>query len=262
LNSELKQTDPTQRLLEIMARLRKECPWDAKQTHNTLQKYLLEESYEVLEAIDQKDQTKLASELGDLLLQIVFHSEIAAEKNHFTFDDVVKGISEKLIERHPHVFGDKHVNSAKDVQKNWEETKVIKENRSSLLSGIPKNSPSLLQAQRIQQKAATVGFEWDNVSDVFDKMKEEVQELEQEMESGNQKKIEEEFGDLLFTIVNLCRYYNVSAEDALRLTNKKFINRFQYIESQYDNNPKSMRSASLEELDAHWEDAKKRRTNE
>jgi MazG family protein len=245
-----------ERLLRIMTRLRSGCPWDARQTHETLRRYLLEESYEVLEAIDHGDNSKLASELGDLLLQIVFHSEIASEKGGFDFREVANRISEKLIERHPHVFGDTKVHTAEDVQKNWEETKLRKEKRDSLLSGIPAASPALLQAQRLQERAATVGFEWDDVSSVIDKLREEMEELEKEIQSDNREKIEQEFGDILFTIVNMCRYYDVSAEDALRKTSRKFVNRFRYIERQY-NDPQDMKSASLHELDAFWEEAKK-----
>jgi MazG family protein len=245
-----------------MTRLRKECPWDAKQTHETLQKYLLEESYEVLEAIDHGDHQKLASELGDLLLQIVFHSEIASEKDQFNFNDVIDRISKKLVDRHPHVFGDKKVNSPQEVQKNWEESKVLKENRTSLLSGIPSSTPALLQAQRLQSKAATVGFEWQDVSSVFDKFREEISELQVEIESGNRELMEKEFGDILFTIVNMCRYYNISAEDALRKTNTKFTKRFQYIEKQYNQDPKAMKKASLEELDAFWDEAKQQKHDE
>jgi len=245
-----------ERLLEIMTRLRSGCPWDARQTHQSLQPYLLEESYEVLEAIDHGDMSKLASELGDLLLQIVFHSEIATENGDFDFSEVANRISDKLIERHPHVFGDTKVHSAEDVQKNWEENKLRKEKRKSLLSGVPGTSPALLQAQRLQERAATVGFEWDDVSSVVEKLKEEIEELEEEIQSDNRKKIEHEFGDILFSIVNMCRYYNVSAEDALRKTSRKFVNRFQYIEKQYKD-PRDMKSASLSELDAFWEEAKK-----
>lgn len=247
--------ESVQHLLSIMKRLRQECPWDAKQTHKSLQRYLIEESYEVLEAIDQDDVSRLASELGDLLLQIVFHSQIASEDDKFNFQEVVERISNKLIERHPHVFGDRNVHTARDVQEMWEETKVLKENRKSLLSGIPESAPALLQAQRLQEKAATVGFEWEDVSSVLEKLKEEVEELQAEIASGDPNKVEQEFGDLLFTIVNMCRYYKVSAEDALRKTSKKFVNRFQYIEKHYKN-PKAMKSASLKELDAFWEEAK------
>lgn len=254
--------DTIQHLLYIMERLRKECPWDGKQTHQSLKRYLIEESYEVLEAIDHDDWSTLAAELGDLLLQVVFHSQIASEQQRFDFNDVTKGIIKKLIERHPHVFGDTKVNTAEEVQKNWEHTKHEKEKRTSLLSGIPAAAPALLQAQRLQDKAATVGFDWETVSPVMDKLQEEVKELQVEIRQGNSHTIEHELGDILFTIVNICRYFKVTAEDALRKTNKKFVKRFQYIEKQYGNNPKAMKEATLEELDAFWEEAKKQQAHE
>ena len=244
-------------LLEIMKHLRDECPWDAKQSHHTLKQYLLEETYEVLETIDSESWEDLSSELGDLLLQIIFHSEIASRSGEFDFSTVVDSIAEKLVHRHPHVFADTSVNSAKEVQENWEHTKLIKENRKSILSGIPKSAPALLQAQRLQQKAATVGFDWTELNPVIDKIDEEWQEFKQAVEEDNLSDIKEEFGDLLFSMVNLARFCKVLAEDALRLTNNKFIRRFQYIEQQYNNDPKIMKSQSLEELDQHWNDAKK-----
>ena len=244
-------------LLEIMKQLRDKCPWDAKQTHQTLKQYLLEEAYEVLETIDSESWDALSSELGDLLLQIIFHSEIASQTKEFDFSDVVDGIAEKLIQRHPHVFSDTYVNSAKEVQENWEHTKLIKENRKSILAGIPKSAPALLQAQRLQQKAATVGFDWTELNPVIDKVDEEWQEFKQAIKDDNPSDIKEEFGDLLFSMVNLARFCKVLAEDTLRLTNNKFIRRFQYIEQQYGNNPKIMKEQSLEALDQHWNDAKK-----
>lgn len=244
-------------LIEIMKRLRDECPWDAKQTHHTLKQYLLEETYEVLETIDSESWEALSFELGDLLLQIIFHSEIASRAGEFDFTDVVNQIAEKLVNRHPHVFADKHVNSAKEVQENWEHTKLIVENRKSILAGIPKSAPALLQAQRLQQKAATVGFDWTEINPVIDKIDEEWQEFKQALKENNQAEIKKELGDLLFSMVNLARFCQILAEDALRLTNQKFIRRFQYIEQQYENNPKLIKEQSLEILDRHWNDAKK-----
>ncbi len=243
-------------LLQIMHRLRKECPWDAKQTHDSLRPYLLEETYEVLETIDNQQWSKLAEELGDLLLQIVFHSEIASENNHFDFSDVVDHICRKLIARHPHVFGNKNLHSAQQVQESWEHSKVATEKRHSLLSGVPNSAPALLQAQRLQEKAATVGFDWPNIEPVFDKVVEELQELKQAIKNENASEKENEFGDLLFALVNLARFLDVTAEDALRKTNQKFIRRFQHIEKQYDGDLQAMKRASLEELDQHWEQAK------
>jgi len=254
---ESKQHYTVEDLLRIMHRLRRECPWDAKQTHESLRQFLLEETYEVLETIDQKQWHKLAEELGDLLLQIVFHSEIAAEKGRFTFDDVVQSISQKLIARHPHVFGAKDLNNASQVQENWEHTKVQNEGRPSLLSGVPMAAPALLQAQRLQEKAATVGFDWPEIEPVIDKVMEELQELKEAIKNQNQQEKEDELGDVLFALVNLGRFLNVTAEDALRKTNQKFLRRFQHIEEQYGGDPKAMKQATLEELDQHWEQAKK-----
>ena len=245
-----------ERLLEIMTRLRQECPWDSKQTHTSLKPYLLEEAYEVLEAIESKDNEAMSKELGDLLLQIVFHSEIAAENNHFDFNNVVQNISTKLIDRHPHVFLDKDLHTAQDVQENWEHTKVKNERRNSILEGTPKTAPALLSAQRLQEKAATVGFEWDTIAPVFEKVLEEFQEFKIEYEQKNFSKMREEFGDILFALVNLGRFLDINAEDALRQTNNKFVKRFQYIEKQFNNDPSAMKQASLEKLDAVWEEAK------
>jgi len=243
-------------LLIVMKQLRSDCPWDAKQTHESLKPYLLEEAYEVLEAIDQQEWDKLATELGDLLLQVVFHSQLATEKGYFNFDDVAKLITEKLIQRHPHVFGDKSLHSAEDVQNNWEHLKHAHEKRPSILSGIPKYMPALLQAQRLQEKAATVGFEWDTIEQVLDKIDEELEEFKEAFHQKNKKNLFDEFGDLLFSLVNLSRYLKINSEDSLRKTSNKFIQRFNYIEDQYDNNPQAMSNASLEELDNFWNEAK------
>lgn len=245
-----------QQLLDIMERLRRECPWDAEQTHTSLKPYLLEESYEVLEALDDGNDKLLAKELGDLLLQIVFHCQIAAEQNRFTFEDVVQNISTKLIDRHPHVFGDKKAHSARDVQTFWEQSKLKSEKRKSLLDGLPKAMPALLAAQRIQEKTASVGFEWDQIDQVFDKVDEEINEFKEAYKNGSKDKLREEFGDLFFALVNLGRFMQINAEDACRLANEKFIRRFQYIEHKYDNDPLAMKKASLSELDAVWNEAK------
>jgi len=244
------------RLLEIMKRLRKECPWDAKQTHDSLKRFLIEETYEVLDAIDSKNWDELSGELGDLLLQIVFHSEIAAENGFFKFDDVVDKISAKLIARHPHVFADKPLNTAAEVKQNWEQTKVENEDRTSLLEGIPNSAPALLKAQRLQDKAASVGFDWPETAPVIEKVEEEFQELAEAYRSKDKDKIKNEYGDLIFAIVNLGRFLKVDAENALNLSNKKFIRRFNYIEKKYNNDVSEMKKASLEEMDAHWDDAK------
>lgn len=245
-------------LLRIMHRLRKECPWDAKQTHHSLKQFLLEETYEVLETIDLEQWDKLKEELGDLLLQVVFHSELGAEENRFDFKQVVDTIARKLIRRHPHVFGDKTLHDAKAVQENWEHSKVKDEGRLSLLSGIPKAAPALMQAQRLQEKAATVGFEWESIGPVYDKVREEWDELKNAIATNDQQEIENEFGDLLFALVNLGRFLKVNPEDALRKTNQKFIRRFEHIEKQYNHDVEAMKNASLEEMDQHWEGAKKK----
>ncbi len=248
--------EKTARLLRIMERLRKECPWDAKQTHHSLKPYLLEETYEVLETIDGEEWDKLAGELGDLLLQIVFHSTIAEEEGLFDFAEVAERISNKLIERHPHVFGDKTIHDAKSVQENWEHSKVKNEDRQSILSGVPRAMPALLQAQRLQEKAATVGFDWGELQPVIAKIDEEWNEFKTAVEKGNLLNAQEEFGDVLFSMVNISRFIGINAEDALRNTSQKFIRRFSHIEKQYNSNPQAMKEAGLEELDRHWNDAK------
>ncbi len=250
------ENNKIRQLLEIMHRLRAECPWDARQTHESLRPYLLEEAYEVLESIESKDWDDLAGELGDLLLQIIFHCEIASEKERFDFADVVGLISKKLIERHPHVFGKEDLHSAEQVQENWEHSKIINEKRRSLLSGIPKSAPALLQARRLQEKAATVGFDWPEVKPVMKKIEEEIGELKEAVKKEHQPDIEHELGDLLFSIVNLSRHLKINAEDALRQTNKKFVERFQFIEKHFDGDPKKMKSQSLEALDELWEKSK------
>lgn len=246
-----------EKLLKIMQKLRKSCPWDAKQTHDSLKPYLLEEAYEVLETIDHKNYELMAKELGDLLLQIVFHSQIASENDHFNFDDVVDNISAKLIERHPHVFGDKTAESAEEVQSNWEHSKLKSENRRSILEGIPRSMPALLSAQRLQEKAAAVGFEWEDIQPVFDKVEEEWSEFIEVYQKQDRKKMQQEFGDILFAMVNLGRFLDINTEDVLRQTNDKFTRRFQFIEKYYKHDPKAMKAASLEELDKYWEEAKK-----
>lgn len=256
MTEHIQQPGKMDELLKIMKRLRKECPWDAKQTHQSLKRFLLEETYEVLESIDEQNWDELSAELGDLLLQIVFHSEIASEMNHFDFDVVVDKIADKLVKRHPHVFGNALLKNAEEVQQNWEHTKVQNERRASLLEGIPGNAPALLQARRLQEKAATVGFEWDEIEAVFEKVEEEMQELHEARKEKDRDAIQDEFGDLLFALVNVGRFLDVDSEDALRRTNKKFIRRFCYIENKYAD-PAAMKKATLQELDAYWDEAKR-----
>ncbi len=245
------------RLVEIMKRLRKECPWDRKQTPESLRQYVLEEAYEVVEAIDQQDWEELKKELGDLLLQIVFQAEIAQEENRFTLEEVIRGINEKLIRRHPHVFGNVQVKDAQEVKENWEQIKVEQENRESLLEGVPRHLSALLRAQRLQDKAAQVGFDWEDVQGVLEKIKEEIQELEHSLQQKKQAEIEEELGDLLFSLVNLARFQGVNAEDALRGTIRKFEDRFRYIERELSRQNKTVYDSSLSEMDRLWEEAKK-----
>ncbi|KAA3609791.1 MAG: nucleoside triphosphate pyrophosphohydrolase [Calditrichaeota bacterium] len=245
-----------ERLLGIMKDIRQNCPWDAKQTHDSLKRYLLEEAYETIEVIDQKNMDSLKSELGDILLQIVFHSEIASENNSFTFKDVVNAISDKMVERHPHVFQENGKVTAEEVQENWEKNKHKKEKRESILSGIPIYLPALLKAQRLQDKASSIGFDWDEINDVIKKLEEEVSEFKVAVKENNSLNIEKEFGDILFTLVNISRFTNVISEDALHKTNTKFIKRFNFIEKQFNNNPEKMSAASMKELDTLWEKSK------
>jgi MazG family protein len=245
-------------LVDIMDKLRNECPWDKEQTHQSLRKYILEEAYEVVETIDNENWEDLKEELGDLLLQVVFQSAIAKESGKFTIDSVIEILNNKLIERHPHIFGDKKVNSAKDVQMNWETIKLKKNKRKSLLEGIPVSAPALLRAQRLQERAAKVSFDWNKLTDVVDKLEEELKELKSAISVNNRQEIEEEMGDMLFSLVNISRFLEISAEDSLRKSNEKFICRFKYIEESFDNNYDQMKKAGLDELDKKWEEAKKR----
>ncbi len=244
------------KFVEIVRRLRKECPWDREQTHTSVRHSLIEETYEVVEAIDKNDLIALKQELGDLLLHVVFHTSIAEQFNEFTLEDVIEEISTKLIRRHPHVFGDVKVDSSKQVIKNWEKSK-LSEGRESILEGVPKELPALLRAHRLQDKASKVGFDWEKKEDAWRKVEEEMRELHSAIESGDQKKIEGEYGDLLFALVNYSRFINVNPENSLRQTIEKFIQRFQYIEKQLKNRGKDIQNTSLEEMDMLWEEAKK-----
>ena len=245
-----------QRLVDIIKRLRKECPWDRKQTPQSLRQYILEEAYEAVEAIDNRDWDELKKELGDLLLQIVFQAEIGEEQDRFTMEEVIRHINEKLIRRHPHVFGDVKVKNAQEVKENWEQIKVQQEKRSSLLEGVPRNLSGLLRAQRLQDKASQAGFDWEDAGGILQKIKEEIAELEEALQQKNPEEIENEMGDLLFSIVNLSRFRNVSAEDALRKTTNKFIARFQYIEKRLAKMNRSVYDSNLKEMDQLWEESK------
>ena len=260
-----------------MARLRAPggCPWDREQTYASLAQYLLEETYEAFDAIQEADQTgdthNLREELGDVLLQVVFHSTIAAERGDFTVDEVVKGVTEKLVLRHPHVFGETNLETADDVLNNWEKLKAdqrkasgkIEKTKDSILDDVPIAFPALIEADKLTKKAAKVGFDWNDAEQIFDKLNEEIDELKAEIskdENGKNKKIEEEIGDLLFVVVNLARKLQVEPETALKKTNRKFRRRFKFIEIELERLGKDFDESNLEEMDALWDRAKKMET--
>jgi len=245
------------RLISVVNTLRSEdgCPWDREQTLESLKQYLIEESYEVLDAIDSGDIERHKEELGDVLLQIVLHAQIRKEKGEFGFGDIADRISDKLIHRHPHVFGDVKVSSSKEVIANWEviKTKEKKGGKGSVLEGIPRHMPALQKAQRIQSRAARFGFDWARIEDVIGKVEEELEETRQAITEGDTDRIKEETGDLLFAVVNLCRFKEIVAEHALEYTISKFIRRFQEIERRVREQGKDLKDCSLAEMDAHWE---------
>jgi len=243
-------------LVEVVEILRNECPWDRKQTHQSIKDNLIEEAYEAVEAIDNENFEELKKELGDVLLHVVFHSRMAEQTDTFSISDVIYSIQEKLIRRHPHVFGDEVADDEEQVAENWENIKM-EEGKKSVLDGIPKQLPALIRAQRMQEKAANVGFDWPEFSQVWDKLEEELQEFKEVLEEGDSQKSREEFGDLLFSLVNAGRFFDLNAEDSLRSTNKKFIQRFQYIEDQLKQENKTLSNATLEDMDKHWNQAKK-----
>jgi XTP/dITP diphosphohydrolase len=243
-------------LVDLIAILRKECPWDRKQTHNSIKDNLIEEAYEAVEAIDEEDYNELSKELGDLLLHIIFQSKMASEHESFNIQDVIYNISEKLIRRHPHVFGETVAESEETVAKNWESIK-LKEGRTSILDGVPKHLPALIKAQRMQEKAANVGFDWADWELAWQKLEEEIEEWKQTLKHDNSIEQQQEFGDILFSFVNVGRLLGLRAEEALRGTNKKFDDRFRYIENQLQKKGTSITEASLEEMDAYWNEAKK-----
>lgn len=244
-------------LIEIMAQLRAPagCPWDREQTHQSLRPYLLEETYEVLEALDHEKYDELAKELGDLLLQIIFHAQIASEAGRFTITDVVAGLNEKLIRRHPHVFGDMKINSAAEQSVMWEKLKKA-EGKNSVLDGVPTALPALLRAQRLLQKAGTLGFEWDTLEQVMQKFQSEWVELAEARRTGDPAQIEDEFGDVLLALVNVGRWLNLSAEAALRRASEKFSRRFRFMEDGVKAAGEDMNKLSLEKWEALWNQAK------
>ncbi|GEP50688.1 nucleoside triphosphate pyrophosphohydrolase [Flavobacterium noncentrifugens] len=256
MNSRTLQLQAFERLLNIMDDLREKCPWDKKQTLQTLRHLTIEETYELGDAILDNDLTEVKKELGDLLLHIVFYAKIGSETNDFDIADVCNEICEKLIYRHPHIYGDVEVKDEEEVKQNWEKLK-LKEGKKSVLEGVPKSLPALVKASRIQDKVKGVGFDWEEPQQVWDKVQEELNELQVEVEAKDQDKIESEFGDVLFSMINYARFLNVNPEDALERTNKKFIKRFQYLESKAGELGKPLSDMSLAEMDVFWNEAKK-----
>jgi XTP/dITP diphosphohydrolase len=252
-----KELEAFDRLLEIMDELREKCPWDKKQTIETLRTLTIEETYELADAIIKKDLTEVKKELGDLLLHIVFYAKIGSEKNAFDITDVINGINEKLVHRHPHVFGDIEVTGSREVEENWESIKMKEKDRNnSVLSGVPDTLPALVKANRVQQKVRGVGFDWEEKSQIWDKVNEELNELKVEIENQDQEKIEAEFGDFLFSIINAARLYDVDPETALERTNRKFMKRFNFLEDQTLKKGISLKNMSLDEMNVIWEKAK------
>ncbi|MFK2819846.1 nucleoside triphosphate pyrophosphohydrolase [Flavobacteriaceae sp. LMIT009] len=243
------------RLLTIMDELREQCPWDKKQTIQSLRHLTIEETYELGDAILDNDLQEVKAELGDLLLHIVFYAKIGSETNDFDIADVANAICEKLIKRHPHIYGDVKVKNEEDVKRNWENLK-LKEGKKSVLEGVPKSLPAMVKANRIQDKVAGVGFDWEEPHQVWDKVQEELTELQTEVSIGDQNSIESEFGDVMFSMINYARFLNVNPENALEQTNKKFIKRFQYLESKAKELNKSLSDMTLAEMDVFWEEAK------
>ncbi|MBA4251559.1 MAG: nucleoside triphosphate pyrophosphohydrolase [Chlorobiaceae bacterium] len=241
----------------IVKKLRKECPWDKEQTNDSIKAATLEEAYEVVQAIDEKNFDELKKEIGDLFLHVIFHTQIAEELGHFNIEDVIDSISEKLIRRHPHVFGNKVVGNSEDVKSNWEAMK-LSEGRKSVVDGLPEAMSSLLFANRLQEKVAKVGFDWKDKKDVWKKCEEELNELKEAEENSVPEFIEEEFGDLLFALVNYARFIKVNPEDALRKTNQKFMKRFRYIEKKLAEQNKNVLDSNLEEMDIYWNESKKK----
>lgn len=247
-----------ERLLTIMDELREKCPWDRKQTMESLRHLTIEEMYELADAILEDDRKEIPKELGDLILHIVFYARIGSETGDFDITDVLNGICDKLIHRHPHIYGDVEANDEETVKANWEKIKLKEKGKTSVLEGVPKSLPSLVKAVRIQDKARGVGFDWDHQSQVWEKVKEELSELQEEVEKNAERaKIEEEFGDVLFSLINYSRFIGINPEDALEKTNKKFIKRFQYLETESAKDGKEMGSMTLEEMDEYWNRAKK-----
>lgn len=246
------------RLLDIMDELREKCPWDKKQTFESLRPNTIEETYELCDAIMKKDMNDIRKELGDVLLHVVFYSKLASETNTFDIADVCNSLCEKLIFRHPHVFGDGAAKTAGEVEQTWEQIKrKEKDGNKSVLSGVPEALPALIKAYRIQDKARNVGFDWEDHSQVWNKVYEEIEEWKTEVEKGDKEKMEEEFGDVLFSLINTARLYKINPENALEKTNRKFIRRFNYLEEHTLKEGKELKNMTLEEMDEYWDEAKR-----
>ncbi len=256
MNTRQQQLDAFSRLLDIMEDLREKCPWDKKQTLQTLRHLTIEETYELGDAILDNNLEEVKKELGDLLLHIVFYAKIGSESNSFDMADVANEICEKLIHRHPHIYSDVVVKNEEEVKQNWEKLK-LKEGKKSVLEGVPKSLPALVKASRIQEKVKGVGFDWEESHQVWDKVQEELAELQVEIKAGNQENMEAEFGDVLFSMINYARFLNINPEDALERTNKKFIKRFQYLEGKASELGKPLMDMTLAEMDVFWNEAKK-----
>lgn len=258
MNTREQKLEAFGRLLDVMDELREKCPWDREQTNESLRANTIEETYELAEAIMNNDDEEIKKELGDLLLHVVFYSKIGEEKKAFDVADVCNAICDKLIFRHPHVFGNKTSSTAGDVEKSWEEIKLQeKGGNKTVLEGVPSSLPSMVKAYRIQDKARNSGFDWNECQDVWDKVKEEINELEVEIEKANADKMEAEFGDMIFSIINAARLYGVNPDNALERTNQKFIYRFNYMEKKIKDNGKVLRDMTLDEMEAIWQEAKK-----
>ena len=256
MNSREDQLKAFDRLLTIMDELREQCPWDRKQTMESLRHLTIEETYELGDAILDKDIEEVRKELGDLLLHLVFYAKIGSETNDFDIADVANGICEKLISRHPHIYGDVKVEDEEDVKKNWENLK-LKEGKKSVLQGVPRSLPALVKASRIQDKVAGVGFDWEEPQQVFEKLQEELGELQDEIDKADKDKMEAEFGDVMFSLINYARFLKINPENALERTNKKFIARFKYLEEKAATSKKALKDMTLAEMDVYWNEAKK-----
>lgn len=251
----------TARLLEVMDRLRKECPWDREQTFDTLRNNTIEETYELVDAITDKNMEGVKEELGDLLLHVVFYSKMGDEAGAFNYADVANGVCDKLIYRHPHVYGDIHADTPEEVKQNWELLKLRKKQRKSgALGGVPQSLPAMVKAYRIGEKAAATGFDWQKREDVWQKVREELMEIDAEIEAQDKEHLTDELGDLFFALINACRLYGIDPEGALERTNKKFIRRFGYVERKAEEQGKSLRDLSLQEMDNYWDECKQQET--